>query len=53
MNGDKSYIVPFPCKEELERMVAIRNITTKNQEGTLRFEELEADVQPIRVLDQV
>jgi len=53
VNGDKSYIVPFPCKEELERMVAIRNITTKNQEGTLRFEELEADVQPIRVLDQV
>ena len=53
VNGDKSYIVPFPCKEELDRMVAIRNITTKNQEGTLRFEELEADVQPIRVLDQV
>jgi len=53
VNGDKSYIVPFPCKEELDRMVAIRNITTKNQEGTLRFEELEAYVQPIRVLDQV
>ena len=42
VNGDKSYIVPFPCKEELDRMVAVRNITTKNQEGTLRFEELEA-----------
>ncbi|WVZ86412.1 LOW QUALITY PROTEIN: hypothetical protein U9M48_033197, partial [Paspalum notatum var. saurae] len=52
-HGDKAYIVPFPCKEELHRMVAIRRLTTKNQEGTLLFEEFEADVQPIRVLDQV
>jgi len=52
-HGDKAYIVPFPCKEELDRMVAIRRLTTKNQEGTLLFEEFEADVQPIRVLDQV
>ena len=36
-NGDNSYLVAFPSKEELERMVAIRTITTKNKEGVLIF----------------
>jgi hypothetical protein len=51
--GEKSYIVPFLCNEELDRMVAIRNITTETKEGTLFFEEFDADVKPIKVLDQV
>ena len=36
-HGDNSYLVAFPSKEELERMVAIRTITTKNREGVLIF----------------
>ena len=36
--GDKSYLVPFPSRDELERMIAIRTITTKNKEGVLIFE---------------
>jgi hypothetical protein len=51
--GHQCFVVPFPSKEELERMVAIRTITTKNKEGTLLFEEFVDDVQPIKVLDQV
>ena len=51
--GGKSFVVPFPSKEELERMIAIRTITTKNKEGTLVFEEFVDDVQPIKLLDQV
>jgi len=51
--GEKSFVVPFPSMEELERMLAIRTITTKNKEGTIVFEKLMDDVQPIRVLEQV
>jgi hypothetical protein len=49
----KCFIVPFPSKEELTRMVAIGTITTKNKEGTFSIEEFVDDVQPIKVLDQV
>ena len=35
--GAKSFVVPFPSKEELERMIAIGSITTKNKEGTIVF----------------
>jgi hypothetical protein len=52
-HGLKSYVVPFPSKAELDRMVAIRAFTTRNREGTLIFEEFDVDVQPIKVLDQV
>ena len=38
---------------ELDRLVAIRNITTKNKEGVLLFEEFDDDIKPIKVLDQV
>jgi hypothetical protein len=51
--GNKSFVVPFPSKEELERMIAIHTITTRNKEGTLTFEEFVDDVQPIKVLEQV
>jgi hypothetical protein len=51
--GSKSFVVPFPSKEELERMVAIQTITTRNKEATLTFEEFVDDVQPIKVLEQV
>jgi len=51
--GPKSFVVPFPSKEELEQMLVIRTITTKNKEGTVIFYEFIDDVQPIRVLDQV
>jgi len=50
--GD-SFVVPFPSMHELERMVAIRTITTKNKEGTIVFENFVEDVQPIKVLEQV
>jgi hypothetical protein len=39
--------------QELERMIAIRTITTKNKEGTIIFEEFVDDIQPIKVLQQV
>jgi hypothetical protein len=48
-----SFVVPFPSKEELERMVAIHAITTRNKEATLIFDEFVDDVQPIKVLEQV
>jgi hypothetical protein len=51
--GHKFFIVPFPSKEELTRMVVVGTITTKNKEGTFSIEEFVDDVQPIKVLDQV
>jgi hypothetical protein len=51
--GHKCFIVPFPSKEELTRMVAVGTITTKNKEGTFSIEEFVDDVHPIKVLDQV
>lgn len=51
--GSQSFVVPFLSKDELDRMIAIRAITTRNKEGTLIFEEFIDDVQPIKVLDQV
>jgi hypothetical protein len=53
VQGATSFVVPFPSKEELECMIAIRTITTKNKEGTIVFEEFVDDVQPIKVLEQV
>ena len=52
-HGDKAFLVPFPSKVELDRMVAIRTVTTKNKEGVLIFEEFDSEVKPIKVLDQV
>ena len=52
-HGDKAFLVPFPSKVELDRMVAIRTITTKNKEGVLIFEEFDSEIKPIKVLDQV
>jgi hypothetical protein len=51
--GNKSFMVPFPGKEEPERMIAIHTITTRNKEGTITFQEFVDDVQPIKVLEQV
>ncbi|CAD6228277.1 unnamed protein product [Miscanthus lutarioriparius] len=39
-------------KEELDRMIAIDTINTKNKEGTISFAEFVDDVQPIKVLEQ-
>ena len=39
--------------EELDRMLAIGSITTKNKEGTIVFEKIVDDVQPTRLLEQV
>ena len=52
-HGEKAFVVQFPSKAELERMVAIRTITTKKREGVLIFEEFDAEVKPIKVLDQM
>jgi hypothetical protein len=51
--GNNSFVVPFLSKEELERIIAIHTITTRNKEGTITFEEFIDDVQPIKVLEQV
>jgi hypothetical protein len=50
--GHKCFIVPFPSKEELTRMVAVGAITTKNK-VLFSIKEYVDDVQPIKVLDQV
>ncbi|WVZ54189.1 hypothetical protein U9M48_005027 [Paspalum notatum var. saurae] len=50
--GPKSFVVPFPSKEELDRMVAIHTITTRNKEATFEIDEFVDDVQPIKILDQ-
>jgi hypothetical protein len=52
-HGDKAFLVHFLSKVELDRMVAIRTVTTKNKEGVLIFEEFNSEVKPIKVLDQV
>ncbi|KAG2565608.1 uncharacterized protein LOC120683001 isoform X2 [Panicum virgatum] len=52
-HGVKAFLVPFPSKVELDRMVAIRTFITKNKEGVLIFEEFDSEVEPIKVLDQV
>lgn len=52
-HGDNAYVVPFPCKVELDRVVAIRNITTKHKEGVLLFEEHNLEIKPLRHLDKV
>jgi hypothetical protein len=36
--GNKSFMVPFSSKEELERMIAIHTITTRNKEGIITFQ---------------
>jgi hypothetical protein len=51
--GHKCFIVPFPSKEELTRLVAVGTITTRNKEGTFIIEEYVDDVQPIKVLNQI
>ena len=47
------FVVLFSCKEELDHMLAIRTITTKNREGILIIQEFDDDIKPIKVLDQV
>lgn len=51
--GAKSFVVPFPNKEELDRMIAIGTFTTKNKEGSISFAAYEEDdIQPFRLLEQ-
>jgi hypothetical protein len=52
-HGDKAYVVPFPCKIELDRMVAIGTVTAKRNEGALPFEEFNSEIKPLRKLQQV
>jgi hypothetical protein len=52
-HGEKAYVVPFPCKVELDRMVAIGTVKTKNNEGVLLFEERNSEIKPLRKLQQV
>ena len=52
-HGDKAFVVPFPCKVELDRMVAIGSIITKHKEGVLLFEEYNTEIKPTRKLEQV
>jgi hypothetical protein len=51
--GPNCFVVPFPNSEELERMVAIGTLITRNKEGTLLVDRFVDDVQPIKILDKV
>ena len=52
-HGDKAFVVPFPCKVELDRMVAIGSVITRHKEGVLLFEEYNTEIKPMRKLEQV
>jgi hypothetical protein len=52
-HGDKAYVIPFPCKIELDRMVAIGMVTTKRNEGALLFEKSNSEIKPLGKLQQV
>ena len=52
-HGDKAFVVPFPCKVELDRMVAIGSVITRHKEGVLLFEEYNTEIKPTRKLEQV
>lgn len=50
---DKEFIVPFPSKVELDRLVAIKSIPTDQNEGVLQFEEWNNEIKPKKRLHRV
>lgn len=50
---EKEFVVPFPSKVELDRLVAIKRIPTDNNEGVLYFEEWNQEIKPKKKLHKV
>lgn len=48
-----TFVVPFPNKDELDRLVKIRTLPTFNREGYITFSEFVDDIQPIKILEKV
>jgi hypothetical protein len=46
----KGFLLPFPCKVELQRMVATRYIHTQNGEGIMEVEEWDEKIEPQELL---
>ena len=46
-------MVPFPCKVELQRMIAIKKIRTDKDEGVMAFEEWDQKIEPVEYLQKV
>jgi hypothetical protein len=51
--GNQSYAVPFPSKEELDRMVQISSVNTRDKDATFLIEEFVDDVEVVRLLNRV
>lgn len=52
-HGKNTFIVPFPCQVELQRMVAIGSVTRKGKEGVMEFEEWNHEIKPKHKLEKV
>ena len=52
-NDENQFIVPFPNKVELQRMIAIGNVNTKAGDDTFRFAEWTKKIEPFQVLQRV
>ncbi|KAJ1258874.1 hypothetical protein BS78_10G109100 [Paspalum vaginatum] len=52
-HGTNSYIVPFPCQVELQRMISMKRLRTDNNEGVMLFEEWNNEIKPKQRLQKV
>lgn len=52
-HGTNTYIVPFPCQVELQRIVSIKRHRTDNNEGVMSFQEWNHEIKPKTRLQKV
>src|SRR5438132_14093748 len=52
-NGDNQFIMPFPNKVKLQRMITIRDINTEDGESTFKFDEWTEKIQHLQFLQKV
>ncbi|OEL18779.1 hypothetical protein BAE44_0020202 [Dichanthelium oligosanthes] len=44
-HGNNTYIVPFPCQVELQKMISMKCLRTDNNEGVMLFEEWNNEIK--------
>lgn len=47
------FLVPFPCRVELQRMIAMKYVHTLGGEGILVIQEVNQKIEPISYLQKV
>lgn len=52
-HGNNTYIVPFSCQVELQRMISMKRLRTDNNEGVMLFEEWNNEIKPKQKLQKV